>query len=1343
MDDDVATWIEEETFPGAARQIPSTAPPASRAFGAAAVGARAPATPATPAGQRVFGVDANAPPKTAFATDAFLRRVPATARPATARPPIVGATSRTLAPTPTKIDDDDDDDDGGDGDSEDERADAMDADGSRANARREEFAFADVVRAVETGETTPADAPAAFESACRAEASRLARRAANEPNAAKANALQAEADALVAEAATWSLVWYLLGEGADSERRNAEAERLARDASSDREREGGDPASRFDSGAKNPAPLPAPLSARVRMAARDETNDPTTFRLNRVVAWLEGMSRARYAAELGDEHAGDAAPGESTRRAAPAFDDFAPSECAWRETAQALEAKAVSDGRGRELSSALDPDGPSRTGGALHPTNADADARLLKAAWLFVRGGDVEGARRVCRDAGQPWRAASFGGGAGFGPAPVGAAADRQAEGSAVGKALEAARDALASAAAERAANRERAERRAREVAENDGFSGGFDGDAMDFSGDDHPSSVPLDTPLAIPAVRAALAEAASGDAAQAEDEERAAECEDGGGANRRALWKWACAETARQIVGGFPEDPVGGGSGLDVSSGGSTTNASSAARLESAVYGALAGDARATLLACDGDWEASAWALFRALLDHRVDAAVAGRTPGEPGDVLADADGADADTVEYSADDAFGTFDRPVDQPRWPTPEACARLPRTAEAILDALEPLARREASRGAFGGGGARGRRGPSQRDAQRCLVLGRTRELVQDVVLRWVESGPSEEHGSKRAAAPPPAPLLRSGAHLLLFLQALLPDGGGLNPGGALHFHLNRVTALYVVHLIATRRYELVPRYARHLRPATLTETYARFFHLLADAPRARKAALLREALEWLPMEGEAGVRAIVAKTLDDSREVVNLSAVTSPNDAENPETTRERRAANGWSLLGLTRGPAHRERALEWACLAGAATHGEAAAHACALVRQLALQVTVREYSDEPTAGPGFVAGERRARALVASILPPDLQANAAASGRAGAAAELGAWAAYLAARDRCEAWRRLAFARDAAREADPGSAAAEAASRAARDAGITARDAALELARPRNSGANEADDEGTDARAGYWLDAPALADDAERALEADEEASRAERGGFGIGVEREKSGDFRAVRLVVVPVGRGTRADPKTRLEEEDPAAFALRLVAAIEARRASDATGLFEGLDVACHAEAAPGVVGDGARAEAARGQIVLELVAAPRARGEGEEKEGFFATDDAPSANRLRRALVVLAADALKGHLGGPVETKTKTSPLPPLETQAADASDPETIRALCRATCWPALLGDACDAEADVREGTSRVAELVASAPRGLGALFSATELRRVLRAARAGEINALEAGAREAT
>ena len=114
-----------------ARRVRSRAPPpASRAFGAAAVGARAPATPATPAGQRVFGVDANAPPKTAFATDAFLRLVPATARPATARPATARRRSSArraddIAPTPTKIDDDDDD-----GDSEDERADAMDADGS-------------------------------------------------------------------------------------------------------------------------------------------------------------------------------------------------------------------------------------------------------------------------------------------------------------------------------------------------------------------------------------------------------------------------------------------------------------------------------------------------------------------------------------------------------------------------------------------------------------------------------------------------------------------------------------------------------------------------------------------------------------------------------------------------------------------------------------------------------------------------------------------------------------------------------------------------------------------------------------------------------------------------------------------------------------------------------------------------------------------------------------------------------------------------------------------------------------------------------------------------------------
>jgi hypothetical protein len=43
----------------------------------------------------------------------------------------------------------------------------------------------------------------------------------------------------------------------------------------------------------------------------------------------------------------------------------------------------------------------------------------------------------------------------------------------------------------------------------------------------------------------------------------------------------------------------------------------------------------------------------------------------------------------------------------------------------------------------------------------------------------------------AGGKPPPSLLRFSAHLLLFLQLLIPDGGGLQPGGTLYFHLNKV------------------------------------------------------------------------------------------------------------------------------------------------------------------------------------------------------------------------------------------------------------------------------------------------------------------------------------------------------------------------------------------------------------------------------------------------------------------------------------------------------------------------------------------------------------------------
>ena len=1112
------------------------------------------------------------------------------------------------------------------------------------HARREEFTFADVVSRVKRGEIRPGEAPAAFEEACWTRAGELRAEAASAATdrAARAAELTDAADRLESEAATWSLVWFLLGDGATTERARAAAERDARDAVAARQAAGGDPASRFGGGAPNPAPLPAPLSARVRMAARDETSDPVTFRLNRVVAWLEGTARAAMRREA-----------ESAEFGGAAFDDFAENECAWRETANALDASATTDGRGSALSHALDPDGPTRTNAALHPANADADARLCRAVWRLVRGGMVDAARELCVRAGQPWRAASLGGAAGWGPAPVGAAADAQFAASAAAKVAE-------------AISRRR--------------------DSMHASDDDA-----MDASDADAEISAAMEEAATSAAAEAEDEECAAECEAGGGARRRALWKWACSETARQIA---------------------AAPATAASRHEAAVYGAFAGDVRATLSACDDDWESSAWAYFRALLDARVDAAVDGREPGGAGPALVDDDDGDValgvekrdrDDDGDAADDhrvdaeidaegsALAAAARAAAAPRWPTADAAAATPPTAESILDALRPLAEAE-----------RPREARAQRDAQRCLILGRTRELVVECALRWVfpervDGGGLGADGSGTSAteAKPPPGLLRFAAHLLLFLQALLPDGGGLAPGGSLHFHLNKVLNLFVVHLVASRRYELVPRYARHMRPAALVETYARFFQLLAPASSELKRKCLSDAEEWLGVEGEGGVRAVVSRALDDSREVV---------DAEGNPTGP-----------AVSRGPAHRERVLEWSVL-DRATRPEAAAHACALVRQLALQRTAAStivgsssVSDENEEDVGDVAttrsGESRARAILAELLPETLCRDAAEGGRPGAAAELGDWAAYFAATAATSTWRDAARARDAAAEADFESAAHFAAAEAAAEAAREAVRAVVHLAAPRAEDAGFPKTPGRPANGyecGFWLDASALVDDAE------------------MGANDADSPPRPAMRLVAHP----------SRVVGEDPrdtfARVAASLAAAVDARAAQT------GVAMTCHVDIARGVVGDGAKPEAAVGQLLVEIETSPSPPPTSPLAPTTPpATPPQPPVDleTTREALALVAADALKGDLPGLARAT--------LEAQAADGSDPETVRAVCRAVCWPSLLLEGAEAEADLAEGGARIVETVADASRGLHALFSAREMRWLMHLQRQGEINAVAA------
>ncbi len=55
--------------------------------------------------------------------------------------------------------------------------------------------------------------------------------------------------------------------------------------------------------------------------------------------------------------------------------------------------------------------------------------------------------------------------------------------------------------------------------------------------------------------------------------------------------------------------------------------------------------------------------------------------------------------------------------------------------------------------------------------------------------WIEAD------AAKAGGRPDARMLRLGAHLLIWLQGVLPDGGGFSPSGPLFYDLNQVVQAY--------------------------------------------------------------------------------------------------------------------------------------------------------------------------------------------------------------------------------------------------------------------------------------------------------------------------------------------------------------------------------------------------------------------------------------------------------------------------------------------------------------------------------------------------------------------
>ncbi|PSC76457.1 nuclear pore complex NUP107 isoform B [Micractinium conductrix] len=248
--------------------------------------------------------------------------------------------------------------------------------------RPEEDEFATVLSAVMRGEAGAAEAVREYAAVCRQRAAALKELASSQlQRAARHMALREQAEELEGEAATWQLLWFLHG-------------RAGRD---------------FPAGSGGAFVDGAGFSKTVRQRAADLLfADAALNRCARTVAWLEYV-------------AGEALDGE---HAAP----LASSDGVWADTRRRLDAAAAARGfAGRDavaLVTELDPDAPSRQHKALHADDAKDEERLAARLFRLLRAGRVAEACQLCEAVGQPWRAASLGGGGVHGALPLGAAAE-------------------------------------------------------------------------------------------------------------------------------------------------------------------------------------------------------------------------------------------------------------------------------------------------------------------------------------------------------------------------------------------------------------------------------------------------------------------------------------------------------------------------------------------------------------------------------------------------------------------------------------------------------------------------------------------------------------------------------------------------------------------------------------------------------------------------------------------------------------------------------------------------------------------------------------------------------
>ena len=321
-----------------------------------------------------------------------------------------------------------------------------------------------LVRAVTHGEMSAGAALREVEVLARGKQRKMMQEGAGASLALEAARVRRGAERWKAEADSWALVWHLL-DTTTSAKGSAAAKRRARRRKYRRNAKQGDGEiqdvdvralsvaeriedylSRRERGQRLLSTIGGGVEEEeeeeeeaMMMATDADAAKVLGWKVSRIVSWCEWCSDIEL--RESEEGVGGASvgvvPGWLTR--------LSSAEGVWRETHSKVRVERMQRARmeeeeeeGRQivfrppieqkqqryddhLVRELDPDAPGRQHGrSVAAENEQAELRICAAMFKLVRSGRLADAVQLCRDAGQPWRAASLAGGGKDGPCPLG-----------------------------------------------------------------------------------------------------------------------------------------------------------------------------------------------------------------------------------------------------------------------------------------------------------------------------------------------------------------------------------------------------------------------------------------------------------------------------------------------------------------------------------------------------------------------------------------------------------------------------------------------------------------------------------------------------------------------------------------------------------------------------------------------------------------------------------------------------------------------------------------------------------------------------------------------------------